>query len=341
MEDIFSLQKPTIMKNIIFLFVSIIISVSCEFRSNEKILPGSIGRYNELMVVMNHKDWEGKIGQELKKVIQSDVLGLPQPEPQFAITQIPNKGFQGFLKHNRNIVRITKADKPTFELKHDVYAKQQTFLDLKGPDKQSIVQLIKDNAAEIIASFKESDLKQMQKDLGKKAHKPKNIKTFSKQGFSMKVPLKYSKIDDTGDFVWFRADIRDFNHHVDGSMNIIGYALPLNMPFENIKDSITSIRNRIGKKYVPGAREGSYLTTEAAYDPHYYTINIDEKKALKINGKWEVLHEFMAGPFINYTIEDPKKKRIIVVEAFTFAPSAKKRDLMFEQEAVLQSVHIE
>ena len=57
-------------------------------------------------------------------------------------------------------------------------------------------------------------------------------------------------------------------------------------------------------------------------------------------GKWEVLNDFMAGPFLNYAIEDVSNNRWIVVEGFVYAPSVNKRDYMFELEAVLKSIHI-
>ena len=41
----------------------------------------------------------------------------------------------------------------------------------------------------------------------------------------------------------------------------------------------------------------------------------------------------MAGPFINYFIEDTNNNRWIVIEGFT-APSTKKRDYMFELETI-------
>ena len=56
---------------------------------------------------------------------------------------------------------------------------------------------------------------------------------------------------------------------------------------------------------------------------------------------WEVKNDFMAGPFINYMISDSIKKNWLVLEGFCFAPSLKKRDLMFELNTILKSVEFE
>ncbi len=324
------------------LFIVIIFSLtSCDVKNEKKLLPGSIGRFNELMVVITHKNWEGKIGNELKNVITSDVVGLPQPEPQFAITQIPHKGFSGFLKHNRNVLSIEKAEQASFDVEYDVFSRPQIYVHIKGPDQQAIVELIRENSDRIITIYKDHDLKMVQKRLGKTAHKLKLIEFFTNQKISFRAPKDYSIVDDTKDFVWFRKRIEHYGHNVNGSLNIVAYTIPLEVPFEQIKDSIVSIRDFIGEKYLPGENEGSYLITEAAYTPHVFDVTLDEKNAYKINGKWEVYNDFMAGPFVSYMIHDEKNNRLVVVEGLVYAPIIKKRDFIFELDAIIRSLHIE
>ena len=124
-------------------------------------------------------------------------------------------------------------------------------------------------------------------------------------------------------------------------MNIIAYALPLNSLKGNIKKRITTIRDSIGKAYVPGRLPGSYMITEQAFRPYYYRTQINGKLAYLTKGTWEVANDFMAGPFINYMIRDTLKKRWMVIEGFTFAPSASKRDYMFELNTILSSINFE
>ena len=329
------------MKNLI-LFIAILLSlISCNQKSGKKLLPGSVGRYNELMVIANHKVWEGKIGKELKKVIASDVIGLPQPEPQFSITQIPHRGFDGFLKHNRNILSVEKSDVASFDIDYNVFSKPQIYAHLKGPDQQSIIKLIQENSDKLITVFKEHDLDMVQKRLGKKSYKKTSIEFFNKQRISLKVPTDYNKISDTFDFVWFRKRFEHYGMNVNGSLNIIAYTIPLEVPFSQVKDSIISIRNTIGKKHLPGGKEGTYLITEAAYTPHFFDAVLAKRNAYKVNGKWEVYKDFEAGPFVAYFVNDSTNKRIVVVEALVYAPAIKKRDFMFEAEAIIRSLQIE
>jgi hypothetical protein len=124
-------------------------------------------------------------------------------------------------------------------------------------------------------------------------------------------------------------------------MNIIAYTLPINAIKENIKKRIPFIRDSIGKVHIPGRLPGSYMITERAYLPYYYKTQINGKLTYLTKGTWEVANDFMAGPFINYMVRDTLKKRWMVVEGFTFAPSASKRDYMFELNTIIGSMQFE
>jgi len=329
------------MRKLILLSAIILSFISCNLKNEKKLLPSSNGHFNELMVIVNHQEWEGKLGMELKKVIASNVIGLPQPEPQFSITQIPHKGFDGFLKHNRNILTVERSDIASFEISYDSFAKPQVFARIKGPDQQSVIQVIHENEDKLVSVFKEHDFKMVQKRFEKKTHKPKSIDFFTENKLSYVIPREYDIVDDQNDFVWFRKRVEHYGHNVNGSLNIVSYTIPLDFPFESVKDSVVSIRDAIGKKNIPGANDGSYLITEAAYTPHIFDTNLDGKDAYKVNGKWEVHMDFMAGPFISYFVHDQKNNRLVVVEGIVYAPIIKKRDFVFELESIIRSLKID
>jgi len=328
------------MKKIVLLFI-IISFISCEDKNAQRLLPGSNGRQNELMVVIDYKDWEGKIGRELKKVLHSNVLGLPRAEPQFVTMPIDHKYFTGTLRYNRNILNIMKGDSSSISIKHEVNARPQTYITVKGSSEQEIIKIIKENATKIITTYKDSDIKALQKRFVKNAHKIDTLKLFIKEKIALSVPLDFNIVADEDDFIWFRKRFNHGGHNINGSLNVLAYTLPLEVPFLQIKDSIISIRNATGKKYIPGPSEGSYMITESAYTPHIFDASLTGRKAYKTQGKWDILHDFMAGPFVNYTIEDKKNNRLIIVEGLAYAPSINKRDFMFELEAIIRTLKIE
>jgi hypothetical protein len=67
---------------------------------------------------------------------------------------------------------------------------------------------------------------------------------------------------------------------------------------------------------------------------------VDNKPALETKSTWHVKGAYMAGPFINYVIEDKDNQRLIVAEGFAYAPAVGKRDYVFELESIIKSIKI-
>ena len=105
-------------------------------------------------------------------------------------------------------------------------------------------------------------------------------------------------------------------------------------------EKVIKIRDSIGKEFVPGRNEGSYVITEKAYEPYFNKIKIKNLTAFKTKGTWEVVNDYMAGPFLNIIVEDTKNERFVVFEGFVFSPSDRKREYMVEVEAIIKSLKI-
>ena len=103
-------------------------------------------------------------------------------------------------------------------------------------------------------------------------------------------------------------------------------------------EKIIAQHDSIGKSFIPGRLPNSYFITEKAYEPYVYQTTFGKKPALEIRGTWEVQGDFMAGPFLQYIINDNPNNRNVVLEGFVFAPSSAKRDYIFEVETILGSL---
>jgi hypothetical protein len=323
------------MKKIGVLLVIVSLFISCGSGENKKILKDANGRINHLLIVMKNSDWQGDLGDELRKIIAEPVLGLPQPESQFEVTQVPLESFGSMFRATRSVLNIGIADENSFTVASNVYASPQKIVTITGKTKEELIEEIKKNSQKIVTIFKNADLIATQKEVLSKYWEPSNIKTFNQQGFTIKIPRNYNKVEDSGDFVWYR-------YHISGgnSMEIIAYTVPIMSEDDENGNNIVAMRDAIGEKYIPGEIEGSYMITEEAYTPHIFEVELDGKKAFETRGKWEVKNVYMAGPFLNYTVVDKTNNRLVVVEGFTYAPSINKRDYMFELEAILKTLKI-
>ena len=326
------------MKKIFSILIVAIFLTSCV--GNDKIiLRDSVGNINKVMVVTKISDWTGDIGKELRNSFGELMVGLPQPEPILKISQVAPNGFSSMMNANRNILIISKSDNEGFSVKRNVYAQPQAIVYVQAKDNKSILKLLQKNRKKIKDVFIESDIKFTQNIFKKTKVDDSEYVTLKNLGVSLTIPSKFRTVDDTGEFLWLRNHLSS-GIAKTGSNNILVYSVPLEDEAK-VADNIVAVRNQIGKKYIPGSDpETMHMITEEAYTPFTFDAIIDGKKAYETRGKWEVKNDFMAGPFLNYTVIDKKNNRLIIFEGFTYAPSVEKRAFLFELEAIAKSMKI-
>jgi hypothetical protein len=323
----------------IFSILTITFLLSSCIGTDKKILRQSIGKINKVMVVAKISDWTGDIGREVRNSFGELMVGLPQPENILSVSQVAPNGFSSMMKSSRNILIITETEKEGFTVKKNIYAQPQTIVYVQAKDDESIIKILKKHKNEIRNIFIESDIQFTQRIFNKDKVDNSQYKTLRNLGVTFTIPKKFRTVDDTGEFLWLR------NHLMSGiaktgSNNILVYSLPLTDE-SKISDNIIAVRDSIGKKFIPGSDpETMHMITEEAYTPFTFDATIDGKKAYETRGKWEVKNDFMAGPFLNYTVVDKKNNRLIVFEGFTYAPSVSKRAFVFELEAIAKSMKI-
>jgi hypothetical protein len=314
---------------------------SCKDAKDTFVLSSSVGKSNQLLVVTEASDWNSEVGENLRTFLGKLVVGLPQPETTFNVTQIAPKGFGSMMNKYRNILIVQKAEKESFVVKKDFYARPQTIIYVTAKDKEALNAKLKKHKKEIVRIFRDSDIKQVQERFNNKRLDDSKYKTLEKIGLSITIPSDYRTVDDTGDFLWLRQRLMSGITQGDGVSNILVYSVPIAEEFDlDVNNNIIVNRNVIGEKYIPGSKEGMFMITEAAFVPQTKETVINGKQAFETRGKWEVKNDFMAGPFINYTVVDKKNNRLIVFEGFTYAPSVNKRDFIFELEAIGKSMKI-
>ncbi|HMC00949.1 MAG TPA: DUF4837 family protein [Flavobacteriaceae bacterium] len=325
------------MKKAILLIVLVCFAIGCQNKksSNQRILSDSSGNINNLSVIIENDLWQGNVGEAIRNVLASPVDGLPQDEPLFSMSQLPPQVFTGFATHNRTVLKIEKGKTSNFTIARNVFAKPQKVVVVSGETNTEIIDLINQNSKKIIQAFKDEEIKEKQRRINLSLFDDKPIQ--DELGLSLKFPTAYRIAKHEDKFFWIRKDI------TTGTTNLLLYELPLNSIKRNdsLMSRIIKVRDSIGKAHIPGPTEGTYLITEQAYAPFQFETIIDNKPTIETKGNWEVHNAFMAGPFINYVIEDKTNNRLVVIEGFAFAPSVEKREYMFELEAIIKSIEIQ
>lgn len=319
------------MKKTNLLFLILVLSLGCQNQTNKDLafVPESSGNLNHITVVMPETDWKGELGAVVREELQQIYEGLPIDEPQYSINYLNPKTFTGFARQSRNVVWFQKGDNPAFQLAQNQFARPQILANVRGEDSEIQGFLFQENATLLRQTFAENERKEKIRRIRKSLTTEETLP--NRFGFTLEYPSAYETVKDTANFVWIQKPMRK------GHLNLIAYTLEPEALSEQFNGQILDLRDSIGKRYIPGRLKGSYFITERAFRPYYYKTKLEGSTTFLTKGTWEVANDFMAGPFVNYAIKDSLSKKWIVIEGFAFAPSASKRDYMFELNSILTS----
>ncbi|MGB1555725.1 MAG: DUF4837 family protein [Flavobacteriaceae bacterium] len=319
------------MKKTNLLFFVLVLNLSCQNQTNKDLafVPESSGNLNHITVVMPETDWKGELGAVVREELQQIYEGLPIDEPQYSINYLNPKTFTGFARQSRNVVWFQKGDNPAFQLAQNQFARPQILANVRGEDSEIQGFLFQENATLLRQTFAENERKEKMRRIRKSLTTEETLP--NRFGFTLEYPSAYETVKDTANFVWIQKPMRK------GHLNLIAYTLEPEALSEQFNGQILDLRDSIGKRYIPGRLKGSYFITERAFRPYYYKTKLEGSTTFLTKGTWEVANDFMAGPFVNYAIKDSLSKKWIVIEGFAFAPSASKRDYMFELNSILTS----
>ena len=316
-----------------FLLLTAVFFLSCNDKrdySTEK----TTGEINTISVLIDDQLWKGEIGDSVRNKFASSVIGLPQEEPQFTINQYPIKFLEGFVVNSRNSIVIKKEAVGRFEIKKNEFATPQNVFYISGRNTIEITDTIEKYTPEIIRIMRQTEIAENQRINDTALIKTERIKKKFK--IALNIPKGYNSVLTRKKFIWFKKEI------TGGSTSVLIYQIPIknveNHPNSSVINNIIKMRDSIGSLYIHGTERHSKMITEQAYSPYFFNTKLDGRITYETKGTWEMKNDFMSGPFINYCITDYKNQRMLVLEGFCYAPSKKKRDLMFELEAIIKSV---
>jgi len=317
---------------IIKAFLTLLILVSCD-KKVKNFKPQSSGRINSISVIIDKPSWDGKIGDAIREKYASEFIGLPQVEEAFTLNYIPYEAFTGFGRTARNVIYINKKKQDKPRMIRDRYARPQLFLEVSGLDNESIIQGIIGSFEFSSAQFQNGEIIENRNRILNSLLKDTGLDSLN---ISLKIPSAYSVFKNEPETVWLQKPLKN------GTSNLIIKDLNSSVSdFEMINlNDVVSLRDSIGKEFIPGRVENSYMITEKEYLPYTSYQTVNGFKALETRGTWEVKGDYMGGPFINYIIKDTLNKSLLYVEGFVFSPSQRKRDKMIELEAVIKSMVI-
>jgi len=320
-----------------FALAGLFFLLSC---SNDKpiSLPSSNGRACEVLIVIDKQQWDGHVGDAIRNSFEAEQLGLPQPEPLFDLVSIPEEGFKDMFKKFRSIfiVNIKKGlNKVEIESKKDLWAQPQMVFKLSAPSDTAFISYFNMNSSLFISNFHAIERERIINAFGRVKNTNISQKIVDKYGIKLTLPEGYYMAKSEPDFFWLRKETDEVYH------GILFHYYPYTDTNVFKCENIIALRDSLTKKYIPGPSDGSYMSVAQTIPPHCNRINFNGMFAVEIRGMWEVKSDFMGGAFVNYTLVDEKRNRVIALDGYVYAPRYEKRDYLLQVEAALYSLAFE
>ena len=312
--------------------VLLLTNISCQKKKNTPLVLSSNGNINTITVVMANQLWAGTIGQAVRDMYAYPAEGLPQQEPLFDLKQIPPEVFTGFAQSSRSVLWVGIRNQTNVRIDKNTYAQPQTVAVFTAPTPTALIEIIVSQSEKVINTLRIQERAERLRRIRKSTYTKHGLD--EKFGFTLTMPSAYKIFKENETTSWFQRETQK------GHINLLVTTTPYDEDIvdEQNLEKIIILHDSIGKAFIPGRLPNSYFITEKAYEPYIYSTTFGKKPALEIRGTWEVKGDFMAGPFLQYIINDKPNNRNIVLEGFVFAPSTAKRDYVFEIETVLRSL---
>lgn len=321
--------------------LTIILATSCNTttRRNDKIR--SIGNTSEILVVVeNEQQWDNSTGKAIRDYLGKSQYGLNQDEPIFDIAHIQKSSFTDLFGKHRNLL-IIKTDKqlaePKIEIKKDIWAAPQRVVTITAPSSHLITETFNKYAESIRLAFNQAERERI--NVVFEASSPNKITDAVKKrfGFDITIPRQFFVAKDLDDFMWIRKETEAF------SQGMIFLTEPYLDTAQFSNESIVSRINRFQQQYVPGALEGTFMSTDKEYYPPVSHLVNDfvTDYAVETRGLWKVEGDFMSGPFVSYTFINPNNNQLVTLMGYVYQPNKEKRDLLRQLESILYSVHFD
>lgn len=351
-------------KCVLFVAGWLVMLTSCASDSNSTYRPpmsGAIGKTSEIVVVADDNVWEGMAGDTFRYYFESAYLLLPQPESMFDLRhltpeQLKNDrmlrdlrtfvflgNFQDVHSETNKIIQKDlgpeKVDRAKTDTKfhtvvgHNKWARGQLVTFIFGNSQQALSENIKSsfpNIAKRVHDFDQSQIGNYAYLKGRNIAIEKTIK--EKMGAEMNIPQEYFVAIDEENTIWLRKETTKL------SANIFIHKLPYTSQSQFTQEGIRSIRDSLGKKYVTTDVTGAYMRTNDVDLPMFaIPMELHGSYAVEVRGVWDLVNDFMGGPFIGYLIHDKVNNQLLYVEGFIHAPSTTKRKFMERIEHILRN----
>lgn len=319
------------LKKSVYFLMTILILASCG--ESKSTTPNSTGRSSEIIVVCNKPKWNSSVGDTIRGVLMQNMQGLPEAEPEYTLINIPEKAFSKFLQTHRNVLVVdinANYTKSKVETLRNVWSHPQRVVKIKAGSDTAFLNLFARHSKAIKELFNQNERARFSAQNALTRNKQAEKLLSDEFGINMVISKDFYQAKKANNFMWLRSETNA------NSLGIMIYTYPYLDTNQMNPYAIMASRDKYTRLYIPGPLEGSYMAIEREfYPPVSRKLLFKEMFAVETRGLWKTVGDFMGGPFVNYTIVDAPRQRIIVFDGYVYYPNKSKRNYIRQLESII------
>lgn len=310
----------------IIIYIALVASLlSCKEGGAPK--PRSGGEPYEVLVVTADKELRALADS----LLGASIPGLPQREAAYRLSHADR--LTAATQYARCIVGLEKAPTGDGQTKvarrRDEAARPQLVVTVTTP---GAAQLRADmgKARRTVTSLIDRFELSAETERLQSHHSPKVSEAIGRRmGWTLCVPTELTAMKWGKDFVWASSDTPE------GVRCLCLYAYP-GTSLDPAR--LIAMRDSVLGANIPGERPPMRMATERRIAPLHRLLSQRRQTFLETRGLWQMEGDAMGGPFVSHAVVDSPRCRVIVAEAFVYAPERKKGNMLRRLEAALNSL---
>lgn len=311
----------------LLLLTAIVALCSCS-GGPQSLLPKSGGRPYEVLLVASDR----RCAAVVDSVLTQDMPSLPQREPMFDVSLIDTTRFNQTTRLARCIVIVTVNPavftSTRIRYEKNVWARPQLVVYVNTPSASQLSLYMAKAGHRLTSLLTRAEINTAISTLRAGSNRKAESSIRRMFGWDMRIPAEM-KAGKTGrNFIWLS------DNRPDRMRNICVYSYS-----GTTLDAHRALaaRDSVMRLNIPGELDGMYMQTTPGSVTAGLTTE-DGRTVMISRGLWEMRNDAMGGPFVSYSVVDSANSRIIVAEAFVYAPGTNKRNLIRSAEAALYTL---
>lgn len=325
---------------IVSLFLLMLVQCDDNVQKRPKV---SGGKTNEIIAVMEGKArWQSLVGDTIQAFFMQPDTMLSQPEKLFSLATLTEKQFResNIFPHHHNILIINKDTsfkKPIVETKENVWTSPQRVVWIKYATDSEFFTLFEKYQNTILKMFDDLEILRTYQTMLLGSNQVAKLEIDKIFHIDLDVPAGFSIAHIDTNFMWLTQTMTKQKR--DLTVGIMIWSTPYLSEKQFSMNDLIKSRNEFAQKYISGPSEGSFMKTSLEYiAPRTKVITeFPTGYAVEMRGLWDMVGDFMGGPFISYTFVHPKTQQLITLEGFVYHPNNEKRVFLRQMQSVFMN----